>query len=83
VAIRRMLSRSAEQGRSDDVESTMRHRIEVFQRQTYPLCRFYAQRGLLVDVDAEQPPDRVTAAILEKLAEVEGSHGDDRRGRPR
>jgi adenylate kinase len=70
VAIQRMLSRSADQRRRDDVEATIRHRIEVFQRQTYPLCRFYAERGLLIDIDAEQPPDQVTAAILDKLAEV-------------
>ena len=66
VAIRRMLGRSADQRRPDDVEATIRHRIEVFQRQTYPLCRHYTERGLLIDIDAEQPPDQVTAAILDE-----------------
>ena len=69
-AIRRVLGRSAQQQRADDVESTVRHRIEVFERQTYPLCRYYTERGVLIRVDAEQTPDQVTAFILERLAEL-------------
>jgi adenylate kinase len=69
-AIRRMLGRSGEHRRADDVEAVIRHRIHVFARETYPLCQFYDERGVLVPVDAEQPADRVTSLILERLAEL-------------
>ncbi len=50
--------------RDDDKAETVKHRIEVYQRQTAPLIAYYRERGLLVDVDGEQPIDAVTAALL-------------------
>ncbi len=50
--------------RDDDKAETVKHRIEVYQQQTAPLIAYYRERGLLVDVDGEQPIDAVTAALL-------------------
>jgi adenylate kinase len=72
TAVRRMLGRAASQHRADDLEGTIRHRIAVFERDTFPLCRYYRERGVLVDVDAGPPADEVTAAILRQLAGLGG-----------
>ena len=63
VLIRRMLARAGQEGRSDDTADVIRHRISVFAETTSPLVDYYRQRGILVVVDADQPPDSVTADI--------------------
>lgn len=62
--VERMLARARSSGRSDDVESVIRHRLEVFEQETAPLIGYYGERGLLVRVDAMQSVDDVTSAIL-------------------
>ncbi len=64
---RRLLSRGAIEGRSDDTTATVEHRLEVWRTQTAPLLDYYRARGVLVSVDAEQPVDAVTAACLAAL----------------
>ncbi len=62
--VRRLLRRAADQGRSDDSEEVIRTRLEVYRQQTHPLVAVYAQRGLLVAVDAVGDVDEVTERIL-------------------
>jgi adenylate kinase len=51
--------------RDDDREETIRHRLEVYAEQTAPLVGFYADKGVLVGIDATGPVDDVTdRAIL-------------------
>jgi adenylate kinase len=65
--VRRLTARSAEQGRSDDDEGVIRRRLQVFQDQTAPLAKVYADRDLLRRVDGIGPVDDVTARILAVL----------------
>lgn len=65
--VRRLLLRAAEQGRSDDTEDVIRHRLDVYEHQTEPLVALYAERGLLVPVDALGPVDSVAARIFVAL----------------
>lgn len=53
--------------RDDDREETVRHRLEVYREQTAPLVGFYAQRGILVGIDATGPVDDVTERALASL----------------
>ena len=46
--------------RDDDREQTIRHRLEVYAEQTAPLVSFYAERRMLVGIDATGPVDDVT-----------------------
>jgi adenylate kinase len=46
--------------RDDDREETIRHRLEVYAEQTAPLVSFYAERRMLVGIDATGPVDDVT-----------------------
>lgn len=65
----RLLGRAAELGRTDDNEQTIRHRIEVYDRKTAPLRRYYADRGILLEVDALQPVDEVFDAVVAGLGD--------------
>jgi adenylate kinase len=61
---RRLLARAHREGRSDDDEATISHRLEVYDRETEPLLGFYAERGLVVDIDGEQSIDDVFQDIV-------------------
>jgi adenylate kinase len=67
LLVRRLLARAEELGRADDNESTIRHRIEVYNEKTEPLRKYYAERGILLEVDGLQTVDQVTADILDGL----------------
>ena len=68
VLTRRLLGRASQSGRSDDVADVIRYRLEVFAETTAPLVSYYTERGILVAVDADQPPDSVTADIQARLS---------------
>jgi adenylate kinase len=66
--IRRLRQRATEQGRADDSEEAIRHRQDVYQRETAPLLEMFADRGLLIEVDGLGPVDEVTSRIFASLA---------------
>ncbi len=68
VLTRRLLARAGQGGRSDDTAGVIRHRLRVFAETTGPLVPYYTERGILVAVDADQPPDSVTADIKARLS---------------
>ena len=61
----RIRGRAAETGgaRSDDNEEVLKHRLEVYHRQTAPILPYYDQQGLLRKIDGMQSIDAVTAEI--------------------
>jgi adenylate kinase len=46
--------------RDDDKPDTVQHRLDVYAEQTAPLIAFYAEKGILVGIDATGPVDDVT-----------------------
>jgi adenylate kinase len=65
--VERLLKRAEELGRADDNERTIRHRIEVYNAKTAPLREYYADRGILLEIDGLQSVDQVTADIFTGL----------------
>lgn len=61
---RRLLTRAKSDGRVDDTEEVIEHRLEVYDRETAPMLDFYSGRGLVVDVEGEQPVEEVFAGIV-------------------
>ncbi|HBG23435.1 MAG TPA: adenylate kinase [Peptococcaceae bacterium] len=49
--------------RSDDTWETVSNRLEVYQNQTAPLLDYYAQRGIVRDINGEQSIDDVFQEI--------------------
>ncbi|MCX7623264.1 MAG: adenylate kinase [Thermomicrobium sp.] len=56
--------------RSDDTPEAIARRLDTYEQQTAPLLDYYRQRGLVVDIDGNQPIDAVTSAILAALEPV-------------
>lgn len=67
--VRRLRKRALEQGRADDSEEAIRHRQEVYQRETEPVVAMYRERGMLIEVDGLGEIEDVTARIFSRLAE--------------
>ncbi len=67
--VRRLRKRALEQGRADDSEEAIRHRQEVYQRETEPVVAMYRERGVLLEVDGLGEIDEVTERIFSRLAE--------------
>jgi adenylate kinase len=63
----RLLKRSADQGRSDDTEDVVRHRLDLYFAQTAPLVAAYQTQGLLTQVDGMGSIDEVTGRVLAAL----------------
>ena len=59
--------------RDDDAEEAIRRRLEIYHEQTEPLKDYYAERDLLVTVDAEQEIPKVTEDILDGVGREEDS----------
>jgi adenylate kinase len=57
--------------RDDDAEEAIRRRLEIYHDQTEPLKDYYAERDLLVTVDAEQEIQKVTEDILDAVGRKE------------
>ena len=66
--VRRLLNRAIEQGRADDTEDVIRHRLEVYEEQTAPLISVYAARDLVITVDGLGEVADVTERIVDALS---------------
>lgn len=65
--VARLLARAQTEGRSDDSEDVIRHRLDVYAEQTQPLTDIYRQRGLLRQVDGLGEVSEITDRILASI----------------
>jgi adenylate kinase len=68
VVVERLKKRALDQGRADDDEAVVRHRLDVYAQQTAPLVGVYDERGLLAKVDGIGEVAEVTSRIEAALA---------------
>ncbi|MCR1934496.1 adenylate kinase [Clostridium tepidum] len=45
--------------RKDDTEATVKERLEVYSKQTYPLINYYKDNGIISEVDGTEAIDKV------------------------
>jgi len=69
AVVARLRKRAIEQGRTDDTEEAIRHRQEVYARETSPLIAVFRDRGLLIEVDGLGEIDDVARRISDALAD--------------
>lgn len=62
-AVKRMLGR----GRQDDSEEIITRRLENYEAQTVPVIKEFYERDHLIEIDGEQPIEKVTSEMLEKV----------------
>jgi adenylate kinase len=63
----RLVRRAGAGGRSDDSEEVIRHRQDLFAKETAPLTALYEAQGLLRRVDGMGAVDEVAARVLAAL----------------
>jgi adenylate kinase len=67
--VSRLLHRAVVEGRADDTEDVIRHRLALYEEQTAPLIALYHKKNLVVTVDGLGSVEDVTARITTALAE--------------
>jgi len=67
--VTRLRKRAIDQGRVDDSEDSIRHRQDVYLRETSPLIAMFRDRDLLVEVDGLGGMDDVAERIVTALTE--------------
>jgi adenylate kinase len=69
----RLAGRARAEGRADDADpEVIDRRQQVYAEETEPLLDHYRALGSLVTVDGDQPPEDVTAAVLDAVAAFPG-----------
>lgn len=66
--VARLLGRAKETGRSDDTEAVIRHRLDLYRRQTEAVVAKYADRGVLAKVDGIGDVDDITHRVLKVVS---------------
>jgi adenylate kinase len=66
--IKRLLDRAQKEGRADDREDVIRHRIKVYNDETHPLLDYYRAQNKLVTVPGVGALDEIFQRILKALA---------------
>jgi adenylate kinase len=77
--VRRLKSRALKDNRLDDAnEETIRHRLEVYDKESRPVLAYYPQ-NLRIDIDALQSPIEVAhdilSAVLGRMQELRAIEG--------
>ena len=69
--VQRLLKRAELDGRADDTEDVIRHRLTVYDDETAPLAALYRERGLLHQVDGMGEMDEVADRIQAILSALQ------------
>ncbi len=72
VVVGRLLKRAEIEGREDDTEDVVRHRLDVYAQETAPIAQVYAERSLLVQVDGIGDVDAVTERLVAAIGASSG-----------
>ena len=65
--VKRLLDRAQKEGRADDKEDVIRHRISVYNAETHPLLDFYEKQGKLVTVPGVGSLEDIFQRIVDAL----------------
>ena len=65
--------------RPDDQPEAIRHRLDVYLRETAPLLTFYGRRRQVIKIDGSRSVDQVRERILRELDALEGSRATPRK----
>lgn len=61
--------------RKDDREEVIEERLKVYERQTRPVAEYYEQKGRLVSVNGDLPPEQVTGQMFWVIEHHHGAAG--------
>ena len=67
-SLTRLRLRAVEQGRSDDTDEAIAHRLDIYEHETAPIISVYEQRGIVDRIDGVGSLDEITARISAALS---------------
>ncbi|MGY6587118.1 MAG: adenylate kinase [Wenzhouxiangella sp.] len=65
--VQRLAKRAEMEGRSDDTEEVVRHRLAVYREQTAPVADHYRAKGILVDIDGVGTIEEINQRLQDAL----------------
>ena len=68
-AIERIKQRAIEQNRADDVDESIRKRLEAFENETMPVINHLREIDKIIEIDADQPIETVFAELVNVIEE--------------
>jgi adenylate kinase len=67
-SLARLSLRATQQGRTDDTDDTIAHRLDIYERETAPILEVYDARGIIERIDGVGSLDDITERIMTALA---------------
>lgn len=55
--------------RQDDAKESLEIRLDEFREKTLAVLDFYRKMGILIEIDGDQPPEKVLTDIIDRLSE--------------
>ena len=66
-SLERLKLRAAEQGRSDDTDEAIAHRLDIYEHETAPILEVYGPRGIVDRIDGVGSLDEITERVFAAL----------------
>ncbi|CAH0135065.1 Adenylate kinase [Microbacterium sp. Bi98] len=66
-SIERLKLRAAEQGRSDDTDEAIAHRLDIYEHETAPILEVYGPRGIVDRIDGVGSLDEIAERVFAAL----------------
>ena len=73
--VERLLKRAQIEGRQDDTQDVIQHRLALYHRETEAVIRNYVDRGIVARVDGTGQIDDVTERLLQAVYSVRSATG--------
>lgn len=73
--IERLLARAHTEGRSDDTEEVIKHRLELYHQETSDLIDAYVEQGIVGRVDGTGAIDDITERLLQTIYNIRARTG--------
>lgn len=73
--IERLLARAQTEGRSDDTEDVIKHRLELYHQETSDLIEAYVEQGIVGRVDGTGAIDDITERLLQTIYNIRARTG--------
>ncbi|MDD2353911.1 MAG: adenylate kinase, partial [Patescibacteria group bacterium] len=67
IALQRILDRSKNSNRSDDILKVIKKRLKIYEKTTAPILKYYEQNKRLIKIDGRANIDKVNEEILIKI----------------
>lgn len=73
--VERLLKRTEIEGRADDTQEVIEHRLDLYHRETESVIQEYVERGIVARVDGTGQIDDVTERLLQAVYSVRAATG--------